>query len=246
MSVGSAVHCSYVAVSKALVLHPIFPRPRKLIYPLWYARLILNSFELVPSLIVCPQMPQKTLVSALDSSRLDYCKSLLSGFLQCLLNKVQKLQHNVAPLVRWVPKPDHISPHLAPLHWLPIDSRIRYKLASLYYNCPRAHKRLCERRGGRPALPVPNKPHGFWNEMQLPQLYRSCLLDWTPESLQTNQPATLFFWSFHSLSSLCVHALAWSEILFLCCTVCLEQSPLQSKVIKHTHIFQIIFEVSPL
>ena len=48
----------------------------------------------------------------------------------------------------------------------------------------------------------------------------SCLLDWTPDSLQTNLPATFFFWYFHSLSSLCVHALTWSEIFFLCCTVC--------------------------
>ena len=37
-----------------------------------------------------------------------------------------------------------------------------------------------------------------------------------PNSLhfQTNLPATLLFWYFHSLSSLCVHALAWPEIFF--------------------------------
>ena len=34
-----------------------------------------------------------------------------------------------------VSKTDHSSPHLASLHWLPIDSRIQYKLSSLYYNC---------------------------------------------------------------------------------------------------------------
>ena len=34
-----------------------------------------------------------------------------------------------------VSKTDHISPHLASLHWLPIDSRIQYKLSSLCYNC---------------------------------------------------------------------------------------------------------------
>ena len=31
-----------------------------------------------------------------------------------------------------------------------------------------------------------------------------------------------------SLSSICAHTLAWSEIFFLCCTICPEQSPLQS------------------
>ena len=34
-----------------------------------------------------------------------------------------------------VSKTDHSSPHLASLHWLPIDSRIQYKLSSLCYNC---------------------------------------------------------------------------------------------------------------
>ena len=71
-----------------------------------------------------------------------------------------------------------------------------------------------------------------------------CLLDWTPESLQTNLPAMLFFRYFHSLSSLCVHA--WWEIFFSCCTIYLEQSPLKSEIIKHTHSFQIIFEISSL
>ena len=49
---------------------------------------------------------------------------------------------------------------------------------------------------------------------QLPQLEGSCLLDRTPDSLQTKPPATLFFY-FHSLSSLCAHTLTWPEIFFL-------------------------------
>ena len=51
--------------------------------------------------------------------------------------------------------------------------------------------------------------------LKLPELDCSCLLDWTLDSLQTNPPATLFFWYFHSLSSLCVHTLTWSEIFFM-------------------------------
>ena len=38
-----------------------------------------------------------------------------------------------------------------------------------------------------------------------PLCAHSCLLEWTPYSLQTNPPATLFLWYFHSLSSLCAH-----------------------------------------
>ena len=77
----------------------------------------------------------KILVSAFVLSRLDYCNSLLFGCPQYLLNKLQKVQNNAARLVLRVSKMDHISPHLASLHWLPIASRIQYKLSSLCYNC---------------------------------------------------------------------------------------------------------------
>ena len=77
----------------------------------------------------------KTLVSEFVLSRLDYCNSLLFGCPQYLLNKLQKVQNNAARLVRRVSKTDHMSPHLASLHWLPIDSRIQYRLSSLCYNC---------------------------------------------------------------------------------------------------------------
>ena len=77
----------------------------------------------------------KTLVSAYVLSRLDYWFSLLFGCPQYLLNKLQKVQNNAARLVSRVSKTDHISPHLASLHWLPIDSRIQYKLSFLCYNC---------------------------------------------------------------------------------------------------------------
>ena len=77
----------------------------------------------------------KTLVSEFVLSRLDYCNSLLFGCPQYLLNKLQKVQNNAARLVRRVSKTDHMSPHLASLHWLPIDSRIQYRLSTLCYNC---------------------------------------------------------------------------------------------------------------
>ena len=102
--------------------------------PIWYAQLTLNSVALVPSVIICPQMPQRP-ASAFVLSRRDYCNSLLFGCPQYLLNKLQKVQNNAARLVLRVSKTDHISPHLASLHWLPIDSWMQYKLSSLCYNC---------------------------------------------------------------------------------------------------------------
>ena len=103
--------------------------------PSWYAQLTLNSVALVPSVIFLSTDATKTLVSAFVLSRLDYCNSLLFGCPQYLLNKLQKVQNNAGRLVLRVSKTDHISPHLASLHWLPIDSRIQYKLPSLCYNC---------------------------------------------------------------------------------------------------------------
>ena len=76
----------------------------------------------------------KTLVSAFVLSRLDYWFSLLFGCPQYLLNKLQKVQNRAARLVLRVSKTDHISLHLASLHWLLIDSWIQYKLSSVCHN----------------------------------------------------------------------------------------------------------------
>jgi hypothetical protein len=75
----------------------------------------------------------QTLVSAFILSRIDYCNSLLYGCPQYLLNRVQKLQNNAARLVLKIRKSEHISPHLQSLHWLPVDSRIKYKISCLAF-----------------------------------------------------------------------------------------------------------------
>ena len=92
-----------------------------------------------------------------------------------------------------------------------------------------------ESRGGRPGLSVLTSlmvsvdVKQYWTMLtHLSQLVPNNYVNRHPRtlrSLQTNPPATLFRY-FHSPSSLCVHALTWSEIFFLCCTGCLEQSPL--------------------
>ena len=66
----------------------------------------------------------------LPLSRLDYCKSPLSGSPQYLLNKLQKVQNNTACFVLRVPQTDHISSYIL----LRIDQWIQYKLASQCLN----------------------------------------------------------------------------------------------------------------
>ena len=76
----------------------------------------------------------KTLVCSFVLSRLDYCNSVLAGSPQYLMDKLQRVQNNAARLVLRKRKSDHATPLLSSLHWLPISSRIQYKVCSLTYS----------------------------------------------------------------------------------------------------------------
>ena len=70
----------------------------------------------------------KTLVSSLVVSRLDYCNALHAGCPQVLLDKIQSDKLLSSPHLQSF-KSAHITPLLFDLHWLPISSRIQYKIA---------------------------------------------------------------------------------------------------------------------
>ena len=68
---------------------------------------------------------------ALVSSRLDYSNSLLYNAPKSTILKLQKVQNTLARIVL---QSDHLSPSkplLDELHWLPIPSRIHFKIATL-------------------------------------------------------------------------------------------------------------------
>ena len=65
------------------------------------------------------------------SSRLDYCNSLLFGTSQANINKLQRIQNNLARVVACSRRRDHITPVLKDLHWLPVTARIEYKIVLL-------------------------------------------------------------------------------------------------------------------
>ena len=73
------------------------------------------------------------LIHAFASSRLDYGNSLLYGINSCLLNKLQCVKNSAARLLTGTKKYENISPILAKLHWLPVSSRVEYKILLLTF-----------------------------------------------------------------------------------------------------------------
>ena len=76
----------------------------------------------------------KAVMTALVSSRFDYCNSVLSGTSQSNLSKLQRVQNAVARKVTTTSKREHITPVLAELHWLPVAARIDFKIAVITSN----------------------------------------------------------------------------------------------------------------
>ena len=74
-----------------------------------------------------------TLVNATITSRLDYCNSVLSGVSSDQLQRLQRVQNNAARLILRKRRRDHATPLLKQLHWLPVESRITFKVATLAY-----------------------------------------------------------------------------------------------------------------
>jgi len=76
----------------------------------------------------------KTLACTLVLSRLDYCNGLFHGSDKCLIRKLQLVQNSAAKLIFRAKKYDHVTPLLHSLHWLPVSSRIEYKIACICFD----------------------------------------------------------------------------------------------------------------
>ena len=75
-----------------------------------------------------------TLLSAFVLSKLNYCNSLLCGSSQIILDKLQRVQYSAARLVMKSRKCGHVQSLLRCVHWLPVHSRIDYKISTLCFN----------------------------------------------------------------------------------------------------------------
>ena len=76
----------------------------------------------------------KTLLSDFVLPKLDYCNSPFYGSPMYMLERLQKVQNSAARLIFQCRKPNHISPLLMSLHWLPINASIEYKLSVICHS----------------------------------------------------------------------------------------------------------------
>lgn len=75
----------------------------------------------------------QTIACSLVSSRLDYANSLFVGVSDLELKRLQRIQNSLARVVMRVPLRTCSSVLLHELHWLPVEFRIKFKLACLTY-----------------------------------------------------------------------------------------------------------------
>ena len=68
---------------------------------------------------------------ALVSSRLDYANSIMYGMSKSLTAKLQRQQNMLARVVLRTNRLSSAGPLLNELHWLPVASRIQFKIATL-------------------------------------------------------------------------------------------------------------------
>ena len=78
----------------------------------------------------------KSVASSLLCSHLDYANSLLFGTSQKNINRLQRVQNTLVRVVggNALPGDTNSSGILHDLHWLPIEQRIKFKLAMLTHN----------------------------------------------------------------------------------------------------------------
>ena len=76
----------------------------------------------------------KLIALGLVTSRLDYCNSLLYGTSKSNLNKLQRVQSDLARVVLQAAWSSSSGPLLKQLHWLPVQQRIIFKMALITFN----------------------------------------------------------------------------------------------------------------
>ena len=81
-----------------------------------------------------------TLACSIVASRLDYCNAVLYGVTDRNYKRLQRVQNSLARVVCNAPYRSPSLPLLKSLHWLPIEQRIDYKIATMTYKLRLHHQ----------------------------------------------------------------------------------------------------------
>jgi len=111
----------YILLSRCLIISPQFLNLASYLFAI---RRIINNLDFSTA---------RTIATSLIHSKLDYCNSLFLNLPQSQLGRLQLVLNSSARALSKTPKFTHISPVLKFLHWLKIEQRIHYKVASITY-----------------------------------------------------------------------------------------------------------------
>ena len=123
--VNSARNVGVICDSNMLLDQEMTSRCKTCLYHLRHIR--LKRFHLT-------QESCEKLLHALVSSRIDYANVILVGLPKYQLHKLQRKQNRIETKT---PKFDNITPVLKKLHWLPMEERVKYKVATLTFRAIR-------------------------------------------------------------------------------------------------------------
>lgn len=79
----------------------------------------------------------ETVTQAVITSHLDYWNTLLPGINKKSVSNPQLIQNSAARILTWTKKQYHISPILAPFHWLPVGYRIDFNILLITHRAQR-------------------------------------------------------------------------------------------------------------
>ena len=148
------------------------------------------------------------IVHSTITSRVDYCNSLFSGLHSSSLQPLRLVQNFAARLILNRSKFSRATPLLHELHWLPIESRIDFKILLLIYKClhelaPSYLSNLLKfktpprslRSSNCITLSIPRKKKGFYNKTMGDRafsIYGPTIWNKLPEKVKNSSSINLF------------------------------------------------------